>query len=352
MPKAYPQNRLRRSLSLHSSIDARRSRIIGSAVEINGGFARERPCYGTYHGDIPDTSFRFNITVVKHQGAFPVHSHEYAELVIVLSGRATHLTNCGNHLLEDGDVVVINRHTRHGFSDARDLVLCNIMYDPVQFLSGHRDLDQMMGYHVLFDLEPRSNRSEFKERLHLSTEELVYVTSLISTLKGEYDSQNDGRKTCIRCTFLLLVTHLSRLYARQKQQTGTALVRMANVISYIQTHFREPLPLEDLARLAHWSPSQFRRNFKRIYNTSPIRFIFQVRLHEACEMLKDPNRDITDVAMESGFSSSSFFATQFRNHLGESPSQYRRRKLSELSLQQRICSRWCENHCNDSAKPN
>jgi AraC-like DNA-binding protein/mannose-6-phosphate isomerase-like protein (cupin superfamily) len=311
-----------------------RSKIIGSAVEINGGYPREKPCYGTYHGDIPDASFRFNITVVKHDGAFPIHSHEYVELAIVLAGRAVHLTNCGCHPLEDGDVVVINRHTKHGFSDARDLTLCNIMYDPAQFLGGHRDLNQMMGYHVLFDLEPRSSRREFKERLHLSTEELVYVTSLISSLKEEFDSDNDGRKTSIRCTFLLLVTQLSRLFARKKEHVATTHVRMANVISYIQTHFREPLPLEDLARLAHWSPSQFRRNFKRIYNTSPIKFISKVRLHEACEMLKDPNRDITDVAMETGFSSSSFFATQFRNYLGESPSQYRRRKLSEITLQQ------------------
>jgi len=43
--------------------------------------------------------------------------------------------------------------------------------------------------------------------------------------------------------FLLLVTHLSRLYTRQKEHTGTPLVRMANVISHIQRHYRESLPL-------------------------------------------------------------------------------------------------------------
>src|SRR6185503_15385450 len=121
---------------------------------------------------------------------------------------------------------------------------------------------------------------------------------------------------------------------RQEQHTSTPLLRMANVISHIQRHYREPLRLSDLARLAHWSASQFRRNFKRIYNTSPVKFITQVRLHEACEMLKDPNRDITGVAMDAGFSSSSFFSTQFKSYLGESPSHYRRRKLSELALQQ------------------
>jgi AraC-like DNA-binding protein/mannose-6-phosphate isomerase-like protein (cupin superfamily) len=307
-------------------------KMIGSAVELNGGCTKKKPCYGTYHGDIPDGSFRFNITVVRHEQSFPLHSHEYAELVIVLGGRATHLTNYGNHPLENGDVVVINRQTKHGFANAQGLKLCNIMYDPRQFLAGQGDLDKMMGYHALFDLQPRSRPAEFKERLHLSTDELVYVTSLVSTLKAEFDSRNDGRQTTIRSIFLLLVTHLSRLYTRQKEHTGTPLVRMANVISHIQRHYRESLRLADLARLAHWSASQFRRNFKRIYNTSPVKFITQVRLHEACEMLKDPNRDITAVAMEAGFSSSSFFSTQFKSYLGESPSEYRRRKLSETVL--------------------
>jgi len=311
-------------------------------VELTGGCTRETPCYGTYHGDIPDRSFRLNITVVKHDGSFPLHSHEYAELAIVLGGRATHLTNHGNHPLEDGDVVVINRHTKHGFTDAQGLKLCNIMYDPRQFLAGHPDLDRMAGYHALFDLEPRSRCAEFKERLHLPTDELIYVTSLVSALKAEFDSHNDGRHTSVRSAFLLLVTHLARLYARQKEQVGTPLARMANVISHIQKHYREPLRLEDLARLSHWSPSQFRRHFKRSYNISPVKFITQIRLHKACEMLKDPNHDITYVAMETGFSSSSFFSTQFKNYLGESPSQYRRRTCSEMALQQ---------HRHSPAKP-
>jgi AraC-like DNA-binding protein len=104
---------------------------------------------------------------------------------------------------------------------------------------------------------------------------------------------------------------------------------MTNVVSHIQKHFREPLAVDELASIAHLSASQFQRNFKRIYNTTPIHFINQVRIHEACEMLEDPNRDITEIAFETGFCSSSFFATQFKRYMGESPSQFRRKKLSE-----------------------
>jgi AraC family transcriptional regulator, L-rhamnose operon transcriptional activator RhaR len=308
----------------------RAGKIIGSAIELSEGRSHEKPCYGTYHGDIPDKSFRLNITMVKHDGEFPLHSHEYAELAIVLGGRAMHLTNFGNHPLQDGDVIVINRQTVHGFAEARDLMLCNIMFDPRQFLRGYRDLEKMMGYHALFELS-QTPRTEFKERLHLATDELVYITSLVSHLKAEFDGRGDGRETTLRSMFLLLITHLSRLYAQQKEHSAAPLIRMARVISHIQMHYTEPLHIDHLAQLAHWSTSQFRREFKRVYNITPVKFITQVRLHEACELLKDPNRDITSVAMETGFSSSSFFSIQFKKYFGETPSSYRQRQLTKLS---------------------
>jgi AraC-like DNA-binding protein/mannose-6-phosphate isomerase-like protein (cupin superfamily) len=307
------------------------SELIGIAWELDSGKLTEQRCYGTFREDMPDPAFRFNILFVQHQGAFKMHSHEYCELVIVLGGRGVHLTDHENYPLEEGDVFVITGNTRHGFKDAVDLKLCNLQYDSRQFLRGQHALERMMGYHALFDLEPRSSQPDhFNERLHLAADELVYVTSLLGTLKTEFDGHSEGREVVIKSTFLLLVTYLSRLYGCRKHAQGTPLVRMASVIAHIQKHFREPLRITDLARLAHLSPSQFQRIFKRVYNITPKQFLQQARLREACEMLKDPNRDITNIAYETGFSSSSFFATRFKLRFGESPSQFRRKKLLEL----------------------
>jgi AraC family L-rhamnose operon transcriptional activator RhaR/AraC family L-rhamnose operon regulatory protein RhaS len=310
--------------------------LIGLTWELSAGRLKEQRCYGTYREDMPDPAFRFNVLFVRHDGAFRMHSHEYSELVIVLGGRGVHLTDYENHPLEEGDVFVITGNTRHGFAEAQGLKLCNLQYDPDQFLRGRRGLDSMMGYHALFDLDPCSNKPDhFNERLHLSTDEMVYVRSLLATLKAELDGRIEGREVVIKSTFLLLVTYLSRRYASQKKDHGTPLVRMANVVAHIQQHFREPLRMRELARLAHFSQSQFQRIFKRTYNATPQKFVQQVRLHEAGEMLKDPNRDITDIAFETGFSSSSLFSTQFKRQFGRTPSEYRRAKLAELTQRTR-----------------
>ena len=302
--------------------------ILGTAKELVAGQLRPQTCYGTYAGDMPDQRFRLRIAVVEHEDSFRMHAHEYSEICVVLGGRATHLTDYGNHPLGTGDAFVINSDTRHGFSDTYKLKLCNVMFDPRQFLSGQRDLHRLMGYHALFDLQPRSTHpEEFKERLHLRPADLYRVQQLVVSIQDETGRHEEGWQTVVRSFFLQLATLLSRCYAIQQKHQVTPLSRLANVVARIQKNFRGPLRIEDLARLAHLSNSQFQRIFKRSYNTTVVKFITRLRLHEACELLKDPNYDVTRAALECGFNSPAFFSTQFKELMGESPSAYRRRNM-------------------------
>ncbi|MBN13276.1 MAG: hypothetical protein CMI17_09835 [Opitutaceae bacterium] len=100
---------------------------------------------------------------------------------------------------------------------------------------------------------------------------------------------------------------------------------MAGVASHIQKSYHETIRIEDLAGIANLSVSQLQRKFKKIYNVTPVQYINKLRIHEACEMLKNTNLSVTQIAYECGFGSSSFFATQFRHAIGESPSAYRSR---------------------------
>jgi len=299
---------------------------VGTATEFVAGAPKRTVCYGTFAGDLSDPSFRLRISFVEHDGRFDMHSHEYAELMIVLGGRATHLTDVESHTLEGGDLFVINAGRRHGFDNAQGLRLCNIMYDPEQFFANERDLESLVGYHALFQIAPRT--MAFRERMHLSTDELARVSEMLSALKAEQEGKADGWTIAARYQFLTLVTFLARIYTRQTKNQTTPLIQMARVISHIQQNYRETIGVEDLARLAHLSASQFQRRFKQVYNVTPMQFVTNVRMHAACELLKDPNYDVTRVAMATGFSTAAFFSAQFRRHRGESPSNYRKRHFA------------------------
>ncbi len=300
-------------------------RVIGTARQRVGEEERDQVCTGTYRGDLPDPRLRFNVMFVRHDEPFPMHGHEYSELVIVLGGRSTHRTDVEDYPIAEGDVFVINRPHRHGFPDPERLELCNVQFDPRRFFAGERGLGEMMGFHALFHLEPRWKQSRrFRQRLRLSPAELAGTRALLRQIESEFRGRNEGRETAVRSLFLLLASRLSRLYAEARRKAPTPVARLASAMAYARTHLSEPLRVGTLAAITRLSPSQFQRAFRKAYDTSPVRKITELRIDEARELLRDPARDIGSVARETGFSSASFFSTQFKRWTGLSPREYRK----------------------------
>lgn len=299
--------------------------LIGTATELVGQDRRVQKCTGTYRGDLPDPQFRFNVLFVQHDESFPMHDHEYSELVFVLEGRAIHGTDLEQYPVAQGDVFVVNRPTRHGFTDPAGLKLCNVQYDPAMFLSGQRELARMMGFHALFDLEPRwPQPAEHRPRLRLTPAQLAEAMGLVHGMADEFRGRAEGRETMIRSLFVQLATLLSRLYSAARRKSPTPVARLANALAYARTHFREPIRIAQLAKISCLSPSQFQRAFKRAFRMTPVRMVNEIRVDEARELLRDETHDIAGVARETGFASASFFSTQFRRITGMTPSEYRK----------------------------
>jgi AraC-like DNA-binding protein len=79
------------------------------------------------------------------------------------------------------------------------------------------------------------------------------------------------------------------------------------------------------------SQRQLYRCFQEAYGMSPKAFLEQLRIEEACRMLKDTQMEITFISIELGYSSSQHFATRFRKAKHCTPSTYRQNKTPSLS---------------------
>lgn len=83
--------------------------------------------------------------------------------------------------------------------------------------------------------------------------------------------------------------------------------------------------LENMAAACGLRRSRFTHYCKQITNLSPNEFLSQCRIKYASQILVERRHlSVTDVAFESGFSSSQYFATVFQRQVGCSPSVYRR----------------------------
>jgi AraC-like DNA-binding protein len=91
---------------------------------------------------------------------------------------------------------------------------------------------------------------------------------------------------------------------------------------YIMERLHEELTLSDLASVAKISPRHFCTLFLRSFGITPHQYVLKNRLAEAARKLETENPDITDLALNLGFSSQSHFAAAFRRAFGTTPRKY------------------------------
>jgi AraC family transcriptional regulator len=103
--------------------------------------------------------------------------------------------------------------------------------------------------------------------------------------------------------------------------------RLRRVIDYLHGSFGEEISLDGLAAVAGLSPNYFLHAFKQATGRTPHRYLTELRIAEACELLENPHRSIVDISLAVGFSSQSHFTTVFRRFIKTTPAVYREEVL-------------------------
>jgi AraC family transcriptional regulator len=98
--------------------------------------------------------------------------------------------------------------------------------------------------------------------------------------------------------------------------------RVNRAIDHVTRNLGEPLQLEDVARVACFSPYHFHRIFRALVGETLHAFVKRVRLERAVYLMSHDGASLTDIALRCGFSSSSDFSRSFRSHYGVPPSVF------------------------------
>ncbi|MEV6286700.1 AraC family transcriptional regulator [Kribbella sp. NPDC051770] len=106
---------------------------------------------------------------------------------------------------------------------------------------------------------------------------------------------------------------------RQIGLADSSLAHVNRAIHWIRDNYAEPLRVPDLADLAGLSPAAFHRHFRSITNLSPLQFQKRIRLQEARSLLAARPRDIAGVGHLVGYDSPSQFNREYRRLFGTPP---------------------------------
>lgn len=100
---------------------------------------------------------------------------------------------------------------------------------------------------------------------------------------------------------------------------------------YMEQHYRYNLPLERFSYLTGRSLSTFNRDFRKLFHTTPQRWLMQKRLSLAHYQLQEKKMRPVDVYLEVGFEDLSHFSFAFRKQFGYAPSELQAQSASGQS---------------------
>jgi len=264
----------------------------------------------------------------KMQGGMHLHDHPLTELVLVMSGRCRHLLGEDSFPVQAGDVFVINPGMCHGYADTENLMIVNLMFDLDALGVPRFDLDELPGYHALFTFEPRLRRqSQFNARLQLSMARIAEVDRIAAAIEREVLRPTAGSLFAAVSQLMRIIVTLSREYSLLEHAESLGMLRLGDVLTFIEGNYERAITVDDLARLAHVSQRSLFRAFQAALGRSPLEYVLQSRLRRASELLRDTEEKLDEIAERTGFSDGGYLSRQFRKHYHLSPSDYRHATL-------------------------
>ncbi len=119
--------------------------------------------------------------------------------------------------------------------------------------------------------------------------------------------------------YILISNEKSGCFLNNFVMEGSISNKIVSAISEIKTSFNEKLNMAELADKMHMSESSFYQYFKTITSMSPIQFQKKLRLEEAKSMLITKNIEANEVAFAVGYESPSQFSREYSRMYGMSP---------------------------------
>lgn len=263
-----------------------------------------------------------------------MHTHEFTEINLIMSGRGEH--HCGEETItvSVGDTFVLPPRLEHGYRQQENLDVFHLLINP-GFLLNHRDdLYKREGFLAFFTVEPRfQGKRGFQHSLQLDSESFSQVESLAHALIAETGYARHGDTAPLTNLALYFIDVLCRHYARLKA-AGTPAAppahtaeAIANALQLIETEQHAELTLDDLARAAHMERSHFCRVFKNATGITPMACTRERRLLRAQQMLQRTRLAVGDIGMRLGFCDASHFTRSFTARFGVTPNQFRRQPV-------------------------
>lgn len=257
------------------------------------------------------------------------HFHDEFELMYIIKGEGVRIVGDRMDYFNKEELVFLGSGIPHVFKNDKNASQNEVDYIVVKF-------NRIIGGQDLFKIPELASINRFLKR---AGKGLIFSDTTVMKLKKQLiklvKSKNEDR-------IILLLKVLKILSAQEDynelsadtfllKNTSAGEDRTKKVINYISENYNKNISLEDLASISYMTTNSFCRYFKNRTGKTAFQFIREFRINNACQMLINGEKNISQICFDTGFNSLSSFNRVFKSLKHISATEYKS-KYSTLSV--------------------
>ena len=149
------------------------------------------------------------------------------------------------------------------------------------------------------------------------------VQAFFQSMISYFDSNQDPDQSLLELKFKELILTIADNHANSELLSyfGSLLQepQAVSLKNTMEDNYCFNLKLEQFAQLSNRSLSAFKRDFQKLYNTTPGKWLLEKRLNHSMHLLTNAGKTVAEASYESGFENPSHFSRVFRQQFGVTP---------------------------------
>jgi AraC-like DNA-binding protein len=234
---------------------------------------------------------------------FDLHFHKNYEIVYVISGQAVYSVNGKTKTLEQGDFAFCLSNEIHSVNSIGESKIWIGVFSEDFVHEFKNRIEGKTGTDFKFRCREATSDFLLKNLIHKTNHDILMIKACLYALTSEYLEQ-------IPLT-------------ERNDRRGTL---MSDIVEYISENYRKPFSLKTLSSQLGYDYCYLSRAFNDMFSMSFTDYINTFRIDHALSLLTSTELSITDIAYESGFQSIRSFNNVFKNRMGISPVDYRKKR--------------------------
>lgn len=246
------------------------------------------------------------------------HGHDFYELEICLSGSGYTIINNNKYNVHRGSVFLITPADIHNYTECENLKILNLTFTP--------DAIEYSSFIEL--LYPMKYVAGYIDDEALSVFE-VYINKMFSESNETPGRKKQFGKKYISLLLSCILIELYRINTNNSvifEEQMPPFLQIQKAIYFIRSHFKENITQKDVADNCEISISTLNRKLTEYLGMGFKKYLVNLRLEYAKQLILQTDEQITNIALYSGFNSLSYFQRAFTKKYNMTPTAYRKKE--------------------------